>query len=450
MKCAICLILSLMMLCFSLSALGEGTEPTIAAQVISALRQPVELDALHARMTADMQSALPVEALSGLWAQLEAAGGEFLGLADDMAVAEQQGYRIYTQTVLMSRINLTCTVVLDGDGLIAGMNFAPAPAAPEETAEAGESVMIGEAPWQLPGTLTLPENAQGPVPAVVLVHGSGPNDRDESVGTVKPFRDLAQVLSQRGIAVLRYDKRTYVYGKEIAAAEDFAAFTVEEETIQDAIAAGNLLRQDSRIDPHRIYLLGHSLGGMLAPRIAAESDGLFAGIILANGSNRSLLEIMLRQLTDAAEDVPEAQREIYRVMLAQAVSAAEALPAMTAEEAQSTAICGQSAYYFWEMAQHPAPAEYLTSLAMPTMLINGQRDFQVNAQEGREGWEAALDMDAPWLTCLWADVNHMLMRPDADPSIAGTANEYNLACTVDDTVAQAIADFILNNGGHEQ
>ena len=450
MKRAICLILSLMMLCFSLSALGEDIEPTIAAQVISALRQPEELDALHARMTADMQSALPVEALSGLWAQLEVAGGKYLGLADDAAVAEQQGYRIYTQTVLMSRINLTCTVVLDGDGLIAGMNFAPAPAAPEKTAEAGEAVVIGEAPWQLPGTLTLPENIQGPVPAVVLVHGSGPNDSDESVGAVKPFRDLAQALSQRGIAVLRYDKRTYVYGKEIAAAEDFAAFTVEEETIQDAIAAGNLLRQDSRIDPQRIYLLGHSLGGLLAPRIAAESDGLFAGIILANGSNRSLLEIMLRQLTDAAEDVPEAQRESYRAMLAQAVSAAEALPAMTAEEAQSTAICGQSAYYFWEMAQHPAPAEYLTFLDMPTMLINGQRDFQVNAQEGREGWEAALDMDAPWLTCLWADVNHLLMRPDADPSIAGTANEYNLTCTMDDTVAQAIADFILNNGGQEQ
>ena len=450
MKRFVCLMMSMMLLCTCLPVLSEDAAETVPAQVVAVLMRPEALGALRDRMTADMKAALPEEAFPGLWAQLEAAGGEYLGLADDAAVAEQQGYRIYTQTVLMSRINLTCTVVLDGDGLIAGMNFAPAPAAPEKTAEAGEAVVIGEAPWQLPGTLTLPENAQGPVPAVVLVHGSGPNDRDESVGAVKPFRDLALALPQRGIAVLRYDKRTYVYGKEIASAEDFAAFTVEEETIQDAIAAGNLLRQDSRIDPQRIYLLGHSLGGMLAPRIAAESDGLFAGVILANGSNKSLLEIMLRQLTDAAEDVPEAQRESYRAMLAQAVSAAEALPAMTAEEAQSTAICGQSAYYFWEMAQHPAPAEYLTFLDMPTMLINGQRDFQVNAQEGREGWEAALDMDAPWLTCLWADVNHLLMQPDADPSIAGTANEYNLTCTVDDTVAQAIADFILNNGGQKQ
>ena len=450
MKRAICLLLSLMMLCLSLPALGEGAEATVAAQVISSLMQPEETGALHARMTADMQSALPVEALSGLWAQLEAAGGEYLGLADDAAVAEQQGYQVYTQTVLMSRINLTCTVVLDGDGLIAGMNFAPASNVPVQSAETGESVMIGEAPWQLPGTLILPEDAAGPVPAVVLVHGSGPNDRDESVGAVKPFRDMAQALTQRGIAVLRYDKRTYVYGKEIASSEDFVSFTVEEETIQDAIAAGNLLRQDSRIDPQHIYLLGHSLGGMLAPRIVSESDGLFAGMILANGSNRSLLEILLRQLTDAAEAVPEAQQESYRAMLAQAASTAEALPAMTAGEAQSAVIWGQSAYYFWEMAQHPAPADYLMSLAIPTMLINGQRDFQVNVQEGRESWAAALDMSAPWLTCLWADVNHLLMRPEADPSIAGTANEYNLACTVENAVAHAIADFILKSGGQEQ
>ena len=288
------------------------------------------------------------------------------------------------------------------------------------------------------------------MPAVVLVHGSGPNDRDESVGAVKPFRDLARALSKRGIAVLRYDKRTYVYGREIASAEDFAAFSVEEETIQDAIAAGRLLREDSRIDPERIYLLGHSLGGMLAPRIASESDGLFAGIILANGSNHSLLDILLRQLTDALEDMPQAQQEGYRAMLAQASESAGALRSMTAGEALSTAILGQSAYYYWEMAQHPTAAEYLQALAIPTLIINGGLDFQVNAREGREGWEAALDMDAPWLTCLWPEVNHLLMRPEADASIAGTADEYNLACTVDAAVTQAMADFILNNGGQAQ
>ena len=148
--------------------------------------------------------------------------------------------------------------------------------------------------------------------------------------------------------------------------------------------------------------------------------------------------------------MPQAQQEGYRAMLAQASESAGALRSMTAGEALSTAILGQSAYYYWEMAQHPTAAEYLQALAIPTLIINGGLDFQVNAREGREGWEAALDMDAPWLTCLWPEVNHLLMRPEADASIAGTADEYNLACTVDAAVTQAMADFILNNGGQAQ
>jgi hypothetical protein len=85
----------------------------------------------------------------------------------------------------------------------------------------------------------------------------------------------------------------------------------------------------------------------------------------------------------------------------------------------------------------------MTELALPTLLINGARDFQVTQAEGRETWEAALDMNAPWLQTLWADVNHLLMKPDADAAIAGTTGEYQLACVIDKDVADTIAAFIL-------
>lgn len=101
--------------------------------------------------------------------------------------------------------------------------------------------------------------------------------------------------------MVRYDKRTYVYGEEIASSASYSSFTVEEETIQDAIAAGELLAGDPRIDPDRIYLLGHSLGAMLAPRIVQESGELFAGMILACGSNDSLMDIMIRQNQDVID-----------------------------------------------------------------------------------------------------------------------------------------------------
>lgn len=127
------------------------------------------------------------------------------------------------------------------------------------------------------------------------------------------------------------------------------------------------------------------------------------------------------------------------------------LDGMNAEEAMSaeTSIL-TPAYYFWEMQQHPAPADYLTALALPTLLINGERDFQVTVQEGRETWKQVLDVEhTPWLTCLWPDVNHLLMRPEAG-DVAGTTSEYLIPCNLDAEVAETIADFILTSGGNDR
>ncbi len=155
-----------------------------------------------------------------------------------------------------------------------------------------EDVTLGDP--ALPGALTLPEGALCPLPAAVLLHGSGPNDRDEAIGQTKMFRDLAEMLAGQGVAVLRYDKRTLVYGSAYTR-EDLKTFTVDEESIRDAVAAAALLRADPRMDPDRIYLVGHSMGAMIAPRIAQENPGLFAGIVLLSGTPRTLGDIVLSQ-----------------------------------------------------------------------------------------------------------------------------------------------------------
>ena len=90
------------------------------------------------------------------------------------------------------------------------------------------------------------------------MHGSGPNDRDESVGGAKPFRDLAWGLASKGMVVLRYDKRTKVYPQQFAASADIHR---EDETVDDAVAAAELLRTLPEVDPGRVFVLGHSLGG---------------------------------------------------------------------------------------------------------------------------------------------------------------------------------------------
>src|SRR5215471_14652653 len=147
--------------------------------------------------------------------------------------------------------------------------------------------------WILPGTLSVPKG-EGPFAAVVLVHGSGPNDRDETIGPNKPFRDLAWGLASQGIVVLRYDKRTKVYPEKMR--ELVSTLTVKEEVIDDALNAVSLLRGIPGVNPQRIVVLGHSLGGYLLPRIGAADRGI-AGLIMLAGMCRPFEDAILDQFS---------------------------------------------------------------------------------------------------------------------------------------------------------
>ena len=123
------------------------------------------------------------------------------------------------------------------------------------------------------------------------MHGSGPEDRDETVGGTKPFKDLAQGLASRGIAVLRYVKRT----KQYPTLE--AAPTMTAESVDDAVRAAELLRHEDGIDPKRILVLGHSQGGYVLPRIM-QRDAKLAGVIVMAGNVRPLEELIVEQTSD--------------------------------------------------------------------------------------------------------------------------------------------------------
>ena len=157
-----------------------------------------------------------------------------------------------------------------------------------------EKIIVGEnTKYPLNGLLTLPDNITTPVPAVVFVHGSGASNMDEKVGKLTPFKDLAQGLARHGIASVRYDKRSFAHGFKLLM-DKSQDVTVKIETIDDAIMATELLREDPRINPERVFIIGHSMGGMLAPRIDAEG-GNYAGLIIMAGSPRKLEEIILDQ-----------------------------------------------------------------------------------------------------------------------------------------------------------
>ena len=147
----------------------------------------------------------------------------------------------------------------------------------------------------LPGTLTLPAG-HGPFPAVLLIAGSGPSDRDETIGPNKPLRDLAHGLVAAGIASLRYDRRTLVFPTRVAAALKAGKdFTIDDEVTDDALAALKLLARQPGIDPQRMFVLGHSLGALMAPRLGQRYPGL-AGLVLLAAPVSFNLDSAIRQI----------------------------------------------------------------------------------------------------------------------------------------------------------
>lgn len=203
-------------------------------------------------------------------AQLSANLGPVQSWGEIWLEASADGYDRYRLPATFRNGPVDLVVVLQAsDGKVAGFFVQPQqpkPDGPDAPRGPGRAVEVefGDPEAPLPGTLQIPEG-DGPFPAVVLVHGSGPQDRDERIGERRPFRDVAWGLAERGIASLRYDKRTKVYAGRMGVPTE--ELTVEHETVRDAVDAVAWLRAREEIDAGRVFVVGHSLGGMVAPRI---------------------------------------------------------------------------------------------------------------------------------------------------------------------------------------
>ncbi|MCL2881410.1 MAG: lysophospholipase [Coriobacteriia bacterium] len=300
-----------------------------------------------------------------------------------------------------------------------------------------EKVVVGEGTeFPLDSLLTLPDVAESGIPSVVLVHGSGPQDKDETIKAVAPFRDIAEALADKGIATLRYDKRTQTYGKEMMVHP--GNITVESETIEDAIRAAHLLRDDPRIG--KVFILGHSLGGMLAPRIDAEG-GDFDGIIIAAGSPRTLREIMLDQFAETSTQYKGLIRKIADKQVTKLAKEFAAIDSMTDEEAQQKRLFGQTrAYYFKEMEAHPA-SQYLESMTKPVFIFQGDKDFQVYPEKDFEGYRQLLEGRPNVALKLYPGLNHVFN----DSCKTRTIKDYETPGKVDPRVTDDIARWILSN-----
>jgi hypothetical protein len=288
-------------------------------------------------------------------------------------------------------------------------------------------VMVGD----LPGTLTLPAG-KGPFPVVVLVQGSGPHDRDETIGPNKVFADLAGGLAAKGVATLRYDKRTAVHPEALV-----KDFTVDDEVINDAVAAVDLAARSEGVDHKRIFLLGHSLGGFLAPRIAQRTKGL-AGIIVMAGSTLPLGEKIVEQLTyianldgtiDADEQKQIDEAKVAAKRIAELSKGGEAKPGET--------YMGAPASYWKDLGSYDAAAT-AAKLTLPILVLQGERDYQVTKTGDYAGWQKALGKKKSVKLVLYPKLTHLFIAGEG-PS---TPAEYEKPGHVDEQVVADIASWI--------
>ena len=393
-------------------------------------------DGNFAGATADfdpaMKSALSPDQLGAVWLKLVADNGKLVSWKI-VQHGKMPGIEVVAVQVTFEHGEQISTVsIRQKSDEIAGLFFRPAdppsPATSPPYADAAkfrsETVTVGADPWKLPGTLTIPTGS-GPFPAIVLLAGSGPQDRDETVGAEHVFKDLAEGLSSRGIVVLRYDKRTYAYHTL-----DPQKITVEEEIIEDGVAAVKLLRARPEVAQDRIFVVGHSLGAMLAPEVAKKAWPV-AGIVMLAPVGRKLPAMVVQQMRYLHEASPKELMEIERQ--ADEISAHKMPPAQF--------FFGAPASYYYDLDARDEVA-IARSLDVPILILRGSRDYQVIDQDIRH-WQDGLKGDAKVQVDTLPSLNHLFIAGAGKPGPA----EYNKPGHVDRAVIGTILSFIANSGG---
>lgn len=428
---------------------GEDEDETDPAELEDRARTFVErivdgdVKAAYELTGEEFASEVPPEELAALWETEFDEAGPFQGFRSVEYRGENEAGRdVVVAYGWFPEIEVELQFGFE-NGAIGGFLFFPSaewtpPAYVDQAAFTESEVSLdGPGACELPGTLTVPddEGTEG-VPGVVLVHGSGDQDRDQTVGPNRTFRELAEGLASRGVATVRYDKRT------IVCAVDRTTATVDDIVTDDAVRAVERLQQDDRIS--EVYVAGHSLGGRLAPRVAARSgaDGL---VLLAPAAEPAYDAIVRQQrhvleldgeLTDREED---ALAEVERL--------ADRIERLEIDDDEVLEIADGRGRPFWETLQAVDGPGQAAELDVPTLLVQGGRDYLVTVTDDLPRWEAAIGDDPDTTIEVLDDLNHRFQPGDrpADP------NEWVQAENpVDERVITQVAEFVHGEGDQRE
>jgi uncharacterized protein len=426
-----------------LSLLGQADQKEQARQFLD-LCQAGKFAEASAKFDVTMKQALPPEKLAEVW------NGLIKQLGPIQKMGPPRTDKIKTSTRVKIRCEFQSTpldalVSFNSGGQIEGFFVVPAEKTAEEPGPpyvdaskfTEEPITVGARDWPLPGTLTRPKGVAS-APLVILVHGSGPNDRDETIGPNTPFRDLAHGLASRGIAVIRYDKRTFAQKDNLLKRGMDKTITIKEEVLDDVMATLEKARTLPGIRPDRIFVLGHSGGGSLAP-LVAQRDSHVAGIILLAASSRPLDEGILEQLRYVKSVDPDQAKAVGKIEQ----EVADVLARMKSGKARDDEMILGAPVAYWRSWQSIDPARSAGALkGVPALVLQGGRDYQVT-QADFEGFRTALRGRPNTAFQLYPDLNHLFQKGKGKAVPA----EYLKPTFVDQRVVEDIAKWVKSVRG---
>ncbi len=431
------------------AAVDEAAALSVARQLLDVVAAK-DYEAAHALFSNAVKPLLPAARLERSLAGVEAQLGAYAELGTQPQTLELDGAWRILHAVKFGETPLGSLIVVDLEGMVAGFQVLPLSAAAEAmqppASDAGgaeeedaqpapfpeRELTIGTGGGALPGTLTLPEG-EGPFPAVVLVHGSGPNDRDETIGPNKPFRDLAWGLADRGVATLRYDKRTKVHALAMVDIQD--ELTVKAEVVDDAVAAIALLRGQPEIDGARVVVVGHSLGAYLVPRIAARAPQLASGVMLAAPSRplEDLVEQQYGYIFGLDGEIDETER-LQLDAIAEQVAHVRS-EGLSLDTPAARLPLGLHPAYWLDLRDYD-PVRLSLALPLPLLLMQGERDYQVTLAEDFKGWRQGLrGRRAKTRLVSYPALNHLFMAGEGRSTPAEYASEGRVALEVIEDLA---------------
>ena len=414
---------------------------TVHARTVLAWLAEKQFSKLEEQFTEPMKVALPLEKLQATWSGLLIQAGAYKSCSAEPRVRAIADKQMVITACEFEHATIDIQIAFDADGRIAGMALRPAAAAVAYAApsyvnasafeEKDQTVGAGE--WELPGTLSMPIGP-GPFPALVLVAGSGPNDRDETIGPNKPFKDLAAGLASRGIAVLRYDKRTKVHGAKFAGMADL---TVKQEVRGRRPRGGEGASRQPESQSRACLRARAQSRRDADPADRRRRSVAGAGLIVMAGAARPLEDAILEQtryiaVADGAIS-PEEQAQID-----DAARLSARVKALTPDDAKSAAnIFGAPAAYWLDLRGYDPPSA-AKGLKAPLLVLQGERDYQVTMAEF-EKWKASLAGRSDVTFHTYPSLNHLF--------IAGTGKsvpaEYQAPGHVAEPVVTDIAAWIL-------